>query len=314
MRWAWSTLFSHLLMNAAPMHLWAQRLCWATMSACVTPTVAAQHNAASEPDSVHTILFEVSVADNAHHSYLFGTHHAFGEQFLDTMDLAREKLRTCDVLVVECIGSAEAVVNARGTRTDWSAYLSPKDLAYLRELFTTSDVQLDLLTPTELHAALARYHAIKNCKARSAADSSRTLDDAIIDLAVEAGMELVGLETAEAQLELLRKDVEGMPRKVHARRLAAAIAQIRSGGTSGCNEVQRYASVQWDLHLHAPCTNTLMLTERNARWMERIGPLLHERSCFIAVGLSHLMYDCGLISELRERGFRVEPVPLRSSE
>ena len=86
------------------------------------------------------------------------------------------------------------------------------------------------------------------------------------------------------------------------------------GGTAGCGEVERYALLEWDLRLSAPCTNTLMLTDRNARWMERIEGPVRDRNCFIAVGLSHLMYDCGLIVQLRARGYRVEPVPLRPGE
>jgi len=54
-----------------------------------------------------------------------------------------------------------------------------------------------------------------------------------------------------------------------------------------------------------------MLTDRNARWMETIIPLIEADNCFIAVGFSHYWYECGLINQLIDLGYKIEPVKLK---
>lgn len=267
---------------------------------------------AQVPDQPGTILFAVTTPDGAHTSYLFGTHHAFGESFLDSLPMVQEKMLLCSDLIVESIQSAGDLVNARNSTTDWSRYLDKVDLAYVRDVFAAGTVDLERLTPAELHATLMRYHAIRICGARQPGDTASTLDGVIMARAARHGLELMGLEFAADQLVLLNKDVEGMPRKVHKRRLAAAVERIRSGNTSGCTEVERYARMDWDLRLSEPCGNALILTDRNTRWMPRIVHRMSQHDCFVAVGLSHLMFQCGLIEQLRGLGFHVVAVPLRS--
>jgi uncharacterized protein YbaP (TraB family) len=268
------------------------------------------HARAQVPDRPGTLLFAITTADAAHTSYLFGTHHAFGESFLEGLPVVKEKLFSCEALIVETTVPANALINARTSTTDRTRYLGKADLAYVRELFAAGNVDLDRLTPPELHATLMRYHNMGVCGARQPADTASTLDGLFVALATGHGMALSGLESATEQLELLNKDVEGMPRNVHKRRLKAAVEHIRSGNTAGCNEVERYGSLDWDLRLGVPCGNALMLTDRNARWTPVLVKALSDHPTFVAVGMSHLMFECGLIEELRRQGYRVVPVPL----
>ncbi|MCB0793451.1 MAG: TraB/GumN family protein [Flavobacteriales bacterium] len=257
-----------------------------------------------------TVLYRVTNPDGAHTSHLFGTHHAFGSTFFDTLTIARDRLLAAQVLVLENLDGSTELINGRSEMTDWSRYLDREDLEYVQALFDNDPIQLEHLRPAELHAALHRHYAMYTCAARVVGDTSYTLDAAIGALARQHGLQLIGLESSAEQVELISRDVEGMPRKVHKRRLKAVLDLIRSENRSGCEEVERYARMGFDLKLEEPCTNTLMLTDRNARWMERIVPLLQEQDCFIAVGLSHLMYSCGLVASLREQGCSVEAVPL----
>ena len=45
--------------------------------------------------------------------------------------------------------------------------------------------------------------------------------------------------------------------------------------------------------------------------MQTIPGYLETNNCFIIVGLSHLMYACGLINQLRERGFTLTPINVK---
>lgn len=49
----------------------------------------------------------------------------------------------------------------------------------------------------------------------------------------------------------------------------------------------------------------LIIDERNANWIKKIPNLIAGKSCFIAVGASHLAGEEGLINQLRELGYTV---------
>ena len=53
-----------------------------------------------------------------------------------------------------------------------------------------------------------------------------------------------------------------------------------------------------------------LVDKRNADWLPKIENLIKARSSFVAVGGGHLGGDKGLISLLRERGYKVEAVKL----
>lgn len=260
-----------------------------------------------------TNLFKVTHPDSDKVSYLFGTHHAFGKQYFDSLKIVNQKLSETEVLIKEnltTVGNSSAdIINKREETTDWSKYLNKDDLAYVIELFANSETVLDKVTPTELNVLLARIYSMRVCKARTDKDASLSLDDYIETVAKGQEKELIGLETTEEQLEIIRKDVEGMPRKAHKKRLTNTIEQLRSKiWTTSCEQVSVYRNMRFDYAFDMPCQNAVMLTERNNKWMDSILNQLKTKNCFIAVGLSHLMLKCGLVSQLRGMGYIVTPV------
>ncbi len=266
-------------------------------------------------DTFQTIFFEVTSPENDHVSYLFGTHHAFGESFFDSLYIAKRKLLESDILIKENLNIPghlmEDIINKRNKITKWSKYLDKKDYRYVEEIFSNSEVDLHKVTPTELNVILSRVYRIKVCKSKTSTDPHDSLDDSIAGIAKKNNLEVIGLETTEEQLELIRKDVAGMPRKVHKKRLARLIERMRSGNTNHCPEIETYIKMDYDYKLDQPCQNKLILTDRNNNWMPVIENHLKTNNCFIAVGLSHLMFDCGLITQLKERGFKVTPIPVK---
>ncbi len=53
---------------------------------------------------------------------------------------------------------------------------------------------------------------------------------------------------------------------------------------------------------------TLMQVDRNKKWVEKMSPMMQERSNLFAVGAAHLTNDFGVIHLLREKGYTVTPV------
>lgn len=264
---------------------------------------------------VKTILFKITNQNSNKTSYLFGTHHAFGRSFFDSLTKANQALDSCDLLIKENLNipgkMAEDIINQRITKIKWDKYLNKNDLGFIKKLFATSPTDYNKMTPTEMYVFLNRHFKQQVCLNKSVKDTSLSLDDYISSRAIELNIELFGLETTEEQIVLINKDVEGMPRKIHKKRLANIVDKIRTENSSYCEETEWYSNMEIDLKFNEPCINSLMLTDRNNKWMGNIREKLVSNNCFIAIGLSHLMYECGLINQLKELGYTITPIEVK---
>lgn len=263
-------------------------------------------------DTLNTVLFKVTSSHSNKVSYLFGTHHAFGKYFFDTLYNVHQALSASEVLIKENLNIsghlAEDIINRRTVKTKWSKYLKIDELAFVKNLFASSPTNFYKMTPTEMYVFLNRHFNQQVCLSKGQTDPPLTLDDYIALKAKEHNAKLFGLETTEEQIELINKDVEGMPRKVHKRRLSNIIAKIKSRNNNYCEETEWYKQMEIDYQFNLPCSNNLLLTDRNNKWMSDIIKLIETKNCFIAVGLSHLMYECGLIKQLQNQSYTISPV------
>lgn len=259
-----------------------------------------------------TVLFRITARNTTNTSYLFGTHHAFGKLFFDSLSMANKALSASKILIKENLNipghNAEDIINNRKRSVGWNRYVNQRDLVFIRNLFSNSPTNLNKMTPSELYVFLNRYYKQKVCLNKSSSDTSLSLDDYIGFKASGQNLELYGLETTKEQIELINKDVEGMPRRIHKRRLSMIIEKIRTSNANHCEETDWYAKMEIDYQLKKPCGNSLVLTDRNNKWIGSIVENLETKNCFIAVGLSHLMFECGLINQLQELGYTLTPV------
>ncbi|MGE0930960.1 TraB/GumN family protein [Peijinzhouia sedimentorum] len=275
----------------------------------------AQAKSKIDSDTVNTVLFKVTSSNNNHVSYLFGTHHAFGKVFFDSLITANQALASSELLIKENLNipgeMAEDIINRRTEITQWKKYLNKEELSYIKNLFSTSPTDYNKMTPTELYVFLNRYFKQQVCLNKNANDTSLSLDDYIASKAVEQNIELYGLETTGEQINLINKDVAGMPRKTHKRRLSNIIEKLRTENANDCEETNWYSQMDMDYQMNVPCRNALILTDRNEKWIKKISDLIEEKNCFIAVGLSHLMYECGLINRITELGYTITPIEVK---
>lgn len=51
--------------------------------------------------------------------------------------------------------------------------------------------------------------------------------------------------------------------------------------------------------------------KRNEEWLPKIDRMVHEKATFIAVGLSHLEGDRGLIAQLKSKGYTLNPITFK---
>ncbi|MBO6516753.1 MAG: TraB/GumN family protein [Bacteroidia bacterium] len=259
-----------------------------------------------------TIFFKIEHPGVDHSSYLFGTHHAFGKSFFDTLNNVNKALDSASIFIMENLNIpgklAQDVINQRKSTTKWAKYLRKKDRTFVLDMFDSSGIDWHKMTPAELSVFLNRYYKERVCLDLIRDTTHFSLDDYIGTLAREQNKIVKGLETTAEQVELINKDVEGMPRKVHKKRLTKIIGLIRSGSRNNCDEISWYLNLNIDYQFNRPCSNTLLLTDRNKKWLPQLDEHMQEKSCFVAVGLSHLMFDCGIIRLLQQQGYTVTPV------
>ena len=277
--------------------------------------VLSQLPASLDTLKTNTVLYRVSHPNHDKVSYLFGTHHAFGKPFFDSLKNATEALESSTLLIKENLNIpgqlAEDYINQRTSTTKWSRYLNKDDLLYVESLFAPTGLNFHKMTPAELNAFLSRRYKEQVCIGKDTAATYFSLDDYIATVAEEHQIPLVGLETTEEQIRLINEDVKGMPRKIHKKRLSRMVARLQSGSTDHCEEISWYHNMNFDFKLKEPCRNTLILANRNDTWMLELQRYLKTENCFVVVGLSHLMFECGLISQLYELGYNITPIPVK---
>jgi len=294
------------------LNLYIKKICISILLIIISSTeINAQH--LLEKNNYNTIFFEVRHPQSNKVSYLFGTHHAFSKSFFDSLDIPKKKLYKSNLVILESLKipsqNSEDIINAREKTTAWKKYLNKEDLIYTQDLLKNGPVSFDKLTPTELYVTLARIYNIKVCDTRADDDPNSTLDGYISSIAKQNNVKTIALETIKEQLEIINKDVEGMPRKIHKRRLSSLINLLLNNiKTRSCEECETYKSQEFTYNLEDDCQNDLVLTDRNNKWMNVIPEFMMTNNCFIAVGLSHLRFNCGLIAQLSDKGFSITPM------
>ena len=91
--------------------------------------------------------------------------------------------------------------------------------------------------------------------------------------------------------------------------LAFGIRIIRDGQRRPvCDRLMMYSKLMVEYKFNDACDSDDMLNEQNNAWMPELSSRLSRSSCFIMVGSVHLNYKCGLISQLRDKGFMVTAI------
>lgn len=145
----------------------------------------------------------------------------------------------------------------------------------------------------------------------SGLDASLGLDKHFYDKASAAGKMVIGLETAESQIERLDR----MPEAVQEQMLLGELAEMDAErgslnalvgawqrGDAGAIERLLLGSFQGN-----PAAYASLITERNRNWLPQLDACFRRPSpCFVIVGAAHLVGPEGLLALLQRKGYRIE--------
>lgn len=263
----------------------------------------------------NTILWKIQKPSSEKTSYLLGTLHQVGNSFVDSIPQIREALKSSELAIFETTDAGNVVSELMNLRQGNDVYknkIRQTDLTYLNEISSDWSVPISKLSPIELLIKLQQTYVETQCGTVKPTDKWKHFDKYLIHLATENSIKLYGLETDSLQIELINKlsksemtwnDAE---KPIH--KILTDIKKHRNIKRN-CQSAQEYMNMQFDYQFQETCGNEELKT-RNESWIPQLEKILPEKNCFIAVGLLHLYGQCGLIVQLRERGYKVEPISL----
>lgn len=266
----------------------------------------------------NTILWKVTKPESKNISYLLGTAHFFGNSFVDSFPIIREKLKASDVVITEAKFDRQNGLdyyNSRPTSTSLSSVLSQDDITYINTVFKPG-IDINKFSPGELLIKLYTSYPKYKCPVINARDEFG-VDDYIQHLGQQYQKSLNFLESDSSQLSKIYEATKIYDWKTFRQLVPALLAQYRSPTVdeSLCVLANQYASFTIDYKLKEKCNgsemNEVLLRKRNEEWMQKLPDLLEKSNCFVAVGIMHLSNKCGLLERLKALGYFVEPVSMK---
>ena len=140
------------------------------------------------------------------------------------------------------------------------------------------------------------------------------IDDFYHSRATAEGKPVAGLESVDQQIRLLA----GMGAGDEEKFMRMSLDELEESGRV-INEMvdawRRGSLVDLerlvidDMRRESPAAFRVLMVDRNQKWLPQIETMLHNRPVeFVLVGSAHLAGKEGLIYQLQQRGYRVEPV------
>lgn len=266
---------------------------------------------------VNTLLWKVTGKDLVNPSYLYGTIHMICSDDAALSANFQKAIRDCEEVYFEVdldnlfeIMGAMNQMKMKGDTT-LKDLLNETDYSKVKEYFESKGSLLPfsmLETFKPMLAASTLEQGSMPC------EKTTMMEQVIMQEAKSSGKKVQGLETMKYQAGIL----DSIPYSYQARQLVDYISQ------AGHSEEDEQLKAMFEAYREQDLKKleTLMLVSdpgmakftdillfhRNRNWVEKLKPLMKEKSLVIAVGAGHLPGEKGVIELLRKEGYKVEPV------
>lgn len=270
----------------------------------------------SQQAATNSIFWEVSGNELQEPSYLFGTFHLEGNDFVDSLTLVMEKFNQAKTYAGE-------IIFDRSMQSKLTPYIILKDSTLEMILGTTAFdstakwfnelTGMDLAIYNATHPVVVQMVLLTALQHKIYKDTSEPMDIYFQRLAADK-KKLVGLETLDQQMNIL---FNSKTLKQNGEQLIDLVNNKEQVRDSLIRMNILYDHQDLDqLHTmmrsekHYAQRDTEILFDRNLAWLQKLLELFREQSTFVAVGALHLPGEEGLINLLRQHGYIVTPLPL----
>jgi len=281
-------------------------------------TVAAAGTAAAQNRTPAGKSFLWKVQSGSSYVFLAGSIHAltadvyplspaFEQAFLASGTLVEE----IDLAETESLAAAPAIL-AKGMYVDgrrFDSTVSRETAEGVATRLKEAGLPLAMFQVMKPWMVMLTVAALEAQKA--GLDPQFGLDKHFYDRAKAAGKPVVGLETAESQIDRLDK----MPDAVQEQLLRSALSEAETTRNSLKTIVSAWqrgdaATLEKTLlsdFTEYPAAYRSLLVERNQNWLPQIDACLQKpRPCLVVVGAAHLVGPDGLLTLLQRKGYTVE--------
>lgn len=261
-------------------------------------------------------MWKVSDSTSGKVSTLVGTFHQFGNSFVDSIPNLKENLYRSELAVFETISDIETTrnnINSREKSTEIEKAFRKKDFEKLLQISKDWEIDIYKLKPFELRVKLQQEYVLKKCGTIKPNDDWDHFDIYLQHLARKHSVKLYALESEKSQLQNISDEFKSPDWKTERNISSKWIRKIANKGIdlNMCALANSYRKFELDYEFEMKCQNDFLIQKRNENWLKILPDLLREKNCFVAVGYFHLKYECGLIEQLRNRGFIVTPIEVR---
>ncbi len=277
----------------------------------------------------NALLWKISGNGLTTPSYILGTHHLIGIDFLDSISGFDTVFEGVEQVIGEVVASPEemAVLQMKignaakfAAGDSYSKLLSPEDYRRLdnglSNVFNAGISNFENFTPGFVSILFAQVIYSKIDPVFNPL-THEAIDVYLQRIATEKGKPVLGLETADEQIAAL---FESESLKKQAEDLICALENMEWGKETLINlnsfYKERALSKIYDLSFHNendPCPPSLrkmnaLNRARNQKWLKKLPGMMETKPSLIAVGTLHLTGEDGLLNQLDKMGYILEAI------
>ena len=269
---------------------------------------------AQAPGSTKSFLWKVQAGATV--LYLAGSIHALSADAYPLSPAFERAFAASDTLVEEIdlaeVGTAAPMLIARGMYLNGGRFessVSKETATLVAERVKTSGLPVEIIQTMKPWMVMLTLTALE--AQRAGFDANLGLDKHFFDRTKAAGRPVVGLETAESQVDRL----DSMSERLQEQLLRSTLDELDTQRDSLTSIVSAWrrgdaATLEKDLlgsFADYPAAYTSLIVERNQNWMPQIEACFaRPRPCLVVVGAAHLVGPDGLLTLLRRKGYGVE--------
>ena len=257
-----------------------------------------------------TLLWKVVDDKTEIESYIYGTIHLRDNKVYFLLDKIRQIIKQCDVFIAEYnlddANSPEFMTMLQMPEGKHLKDVLPEKKYYKlkKQLIKSFGLDLDMVgyfKPMVIENMLTEL-IFKN-------DYEYPMDVVLWNFAKEQGLELMGAEKTDGQIEIMRKLSLN-----HQLKSLLEIGKNHSKFRKKIKKLVSYYENQNLRELHKGSLKTLgnlkriLVYDRNIRIVDTISRQAKQKRVFAAIGAGHLNGEKGVLRLLKQQGFLVKPV------
>lgn len=247
-------------------------------------------------------------------SYLFGTFHLMGSEYVDSLTVVMDAFGKAKTLAGEMVLDEslsmrlmqEAIMRDTTLHDLLTDDVYESTASWLKELTGMDLGMLNKFNPSMIQMLITAMAQQK------IGGKATTPMDLYFQNLAKADKKVEGLETFEDQINVLFRNTSY---RAQANHLAEFVSKRDSSEYMilKMNKMYRDQDLEGLMDMffksnYSTAEGDALLDSRNKKWMERLPELFAEQSTFVAVGALHLPGKNGLVSLLRGQGYTVEPL------